>query len=105
KRQILPRLFSLCPVPSLKWRFITLNPNSLSTFAGVRLPVMYKGKYEMFNKIFDFKRQALGHSSFQDLKDPNKKTKFAFSNVIRTDGYTADFIINKGSQTSTEYIA
>ncbi|KAI9018110.1 hypothetical protein CLU79DRAFT_761754 [Phycomyces nitens] len=45
KRQILPRMFSLCPVPSLKWRFTTLNPNSLSAFAGVWLPVTYKGKY------------------------------------------------------------
>ncbi|KAI9025889.1 hypothetical protein CLU79DRAFT_743621 [Phycomyces nitens] len=58
-KAILPCLFSLCPVPSLKWRFITLNPNSTSAFAGVRLPVMYKGKYEMFNKIFDFKRLGL----------------------------------------------
>ncbi|KAL0080026.1 CCHC-type zinc finger transcription factor [Phycomyces blakesleeanus] len=100
KSQMLPRLFSLCPVTSLKWRFITLNPNPISAFAGISLPVTYEGKYEMFSKIFDFKRLRL--SSFQDLKYPNKKTKSAVSNVIRTGGYVADVIINKSSQTNTE---
>ncbi|KAK9717988.1 hypothetical protein K7432_005821 [Basidiobolus ranarum] len=68
--QDLPRLFSLCPVPSLKWRFITVNPNALSSFSGIKMPTTYEAKLEMFNKVFDFKRLRL--DSFQDLPDPNK---------------------------------
>lgn len=59
KRQILPRLFSLFPVPSLKWRFISLNPNSVSAFTGIKLPKSYEDKHEMFCKVFDFKRLRL----------------------------------------------
>ncbi|CEP17465.1 hypothetical protein [Parasitella parasitica] len=61
----LPRLFSLAPVPSLKWRFITIIPNILAAFAGSR-----------------------------------KKTKFAFSNVIRTDGFSADVVLLKTANTN-----
>lgn len=52
----LPRLFSLCPVPSLKWRFIAINPNVLSAFAQIRLPTTYEAKLEMFNSVFDLTR-------------------------------------------------
>ncbi|KAI8092169.1 uncharacterized protein B0P05DRAFT_568363 [Gilbertella persicaria] len=104
KRQIVPRLFSLCPVPSLKWRFISLNPNSISAFAGIKLPNMYEAKREMFNKIFDFERLRIS-SSFQALQDPDKKKKFVFSNLIRTNRYAADVIIRKSSQTNPEDFA
>ncbi|RCI06871.1 hypothetical protein CU098_013908 [Rhizopus stolonifer] len=83
KRQIVPRLFSLCPVPSLKWRFISLNPNSISAFAGIKLPNMYEAKREMFNKIFDFERLR----------------------ISRTNRYAADVIIRKSSQTNPEDFA
>jgi hypothetical protein len=55
----LPRLFSLSPLPSFKWRFITINPNSLSSFAGIKMPTTYEDKLDMFNTVFDFKRLSL----------------------------------------------
>lgn len=55
-QQQLPRLFSLCPQPSFKWRFITVNPNCLAALAGIKLATDYKGKLNMFNKVFDFKK-------------------------------------------------
>ncbi|KAK9760615.1 hypothetical protein K7432_015190 [Basidiobolus ranarum] len=57
------------------------------------MPTTYEAKLEMFNKVFDFKRLRL--DSFQDLQDPNKKRKLAFSNLIRTDGFTADVVLQK----------
>lgn len=52
--EVLPRLFSLSPVPSLKWRFIDINPNVLSAFARKKLPTTYSGKLEMFQEVFNF---------------------------------------------------
>lgn len=57
-----PRLFSLAPVPSLKWRFITINPNVLAAFAGKKLPDTYEGKLEMFNQVFNFQRLRIDRS-------------------------------------------
>ncbi|KAK9764552.1 hypothetical protein K7432_007851 [Basidiobolus ranarum] len=68
-------------------------------FAGIKFPVTYEVKLEMFNKVFDFKKLRL-NSSFQDLKDPDKKTKFAFSNLIRTDSCAADILGFNGSLTA-----
>lgn len=51
-----PRLFSLAPLPSLKWRFITINSNVLAAFSGKRLPSTYEEKLNMFNQVFNLKR-------------------------------------------------
>ena len=53
--EVLPRLFSLFPNPSLGWRFISLNALTLISFfpamEKVRHPLQY---HEVFWKIFDF---------------------------------------------------
>lgn len=66
--QVLPRLFSLVPTPSFKWRFISINPNSLSAFTSIQLPNSYEGKFEMFKKVFDFSRLKVDrYKMIQDL--------------------------------------
>jgi hypothetical protein len=59
----LPRLFSLTPVPSLRWRFISINPNALAAFARISLPSTYEGKLDMFNRVFDFKKLKIDRLS------------------------------------------
>jgi hypothetical protein len=55
----LPRLFSLFPCPSLKWRFVTIDGENINSFS----PMRYSGTgktfqttSEAFLKVFDFKK-------------------------------------------------
>jgi hypothetical protein len=53
--QVLPRLFSLFPNPSLGWRFIPLNAEMLVSFFPAIEKATGPSKYhEIFWKIFDF---------------------------------------------------
>ncbi|CEG79169.1 hypothetical protein RMATCC62417_13666 [Rhizopus microsporus] len=94
-------LFSLLPVPSLKWRFVSINSNTLSSFAGKPIQSNYEDKLNMFNTVFDL--SALGVNSFEDLKKPAAKNKTAFANLIRSDGFAADAVLYKGVS-SNEYV-
>lgn len=42
---------------------------------------------------------------YNRLKDPNKKKKSVFSNLIRTDRFTADVAIHKSVMKNTENYA
>ncbi|PHZ09069.1 uncharacterized protein RHIMIDRAFT_294596 [Rhizopus microsporus ATCC 52813] len=68
------RLFSLFPVPSLKWRSVSINPNMLSSFAGKPKQSNYEDKFNMFHTVFDL--SSLG--------------------VNRSDGFAADVVLYKG---------
>ncbi|KAI9259945.1 hypothetical protein EDC94DRAFT_585386 [Helicostylum pulchrum] len=82
-------LFSLFPAPSLKWRFISVNPDALAAFAGLTIPSDYATKLDMSLKVFNFKKLTI--DSLRDLKNPNrKKKKIAFRKFIRSDGFSAD---------------
>jgi len=81
----LPHLFSLCPIPSLKFRYININPNALAAFAQVALPKSFEDKTTMFNQVFDF-------TALHVQKQPNK---FVFNNLVRSDGYGADVVLCK----------
>jgi len=81
----LPRLFSLCPTPSLRFRYININPNALAAFAKIRLPKSFEDKTTMFNQVFD-----LSPLRFHQM--PNK---FVFNNLIRSDGFGADVVLCK----------
>ncbi|CEI87983.1 hypothetical protein RMCBS344292_02388 [Rhizopus microsporus] len=87
------RLFSLFPVPSFKWRFVTISLSTLSSFAGMPLKSSYEAKLSMFNTAFDL--SSLGVNSFEDLKKPAAKNKTAFANLIRSDGFAADVVLYK----------
>lgn len=39
--------------------FISIDPNDLSCFSGIKIPTNYETKLEMFSKVFDFKRFGL----------------------------------------------
>ncbi|GAA5812687.1 hypothetical protein MFLAVUS_006144 [Mucor flavus] len=91
-----PRLFSLVPAPSLKWRFIDINANVLAAFTRKKLSDMYATKLEMFQKVFDFKKLKI--DSTEGLHDPNKKKKVAFSNFIRSNGFTVDVALMKSNE-------
>jgi hypothetical protein len=51
----LPRLFSLCPTPSFRWRYVSLNAETLASFftniSKAKQPADYS---ETFYRIFDF---------------------------------------------------
>ncbi|PHZ17735.1 uncharacterized protein RHIMIDRAFT_243761 [Rhizopus microsporus ATCC 52813] len=91
------RLFSLSPVSSLKWRSVSINPNTLSSFAGKPKQSNYEDKFNMFNTVFDLS-SLVNHNeySFEDLKKPAAKNKTAFANLIRSDGFAADVVLYKG---------
>ncbi|KAI7863031.1 hypothetical protein BDF14DRAFT_1848058, partial [Spinellus fusiger] len=52
----LPHLFSLFPVLSLKWRFITINPKNLLSLFGLKPKGTYLENLDLFNTVFDLKR-------------------------------------------------
>lgn len=52
KSNYMTRLLSFFPVPSLKWRFVTISPNTSSSFTGKPMQSSYKAKPSMFNSIF-----------------------------------------------------
>jgi hypothetical protein len=47
------RLFSMLPLPSLKWRYITINPNALAAIAKLKLSNRYEEQLKMFSNVFD----------------------------------------------------
>lgn len=76
--EVPPRLFSLTPVPSMKWRFIDINPNVLSAFARKSKASSYAGKLEMFQQVFDLDRVKVDRSAFVE----KYKTFVAITNII-----------------------
>jgi hypothetical protein len=52
RRLKLPKLFSILPKPSLKWRFITVSINSLSCFVKETIPRGYENQLKMFDRVF-----------------------------------------------------
>ncbi|CEG76709.1 hypothetical protein RMATCC62417_11569 [Rhizopus microsporus] len=93
KPSYMTRLFSLFPVPSLKWRSVSINPNTLSSFVGKPKQSNYEDKFNMFNTDFDL--PSLDVNSFEDLKKPAAKNKTAFANLIRSDGFVANVVLYK----------
>ncbi|CEG80549.1 hypothetical protein RMATCC62417_14869 [Rhizopus microsporus] len=79
KPNYMARLFSLFPIPSLKWRFVSINPNTLSSFTGKLMQSSYETKLSMFNTIFDL--PSLKISSFEDLRKPATKNKTVFTEL------------------------
>jgi hypothetical protein len=51
-----PRLFSMFPNPSFKWRHITLNGKALATLTNQRSPVSYADNIKIFYNLFDLSK-------------------------------------------------
>ncbi|KAH8548159.1 hypothetical protein BGW37DRAFT_507656 [Umbelopsis sp. PMI_123] len=80
----LPKLFSIAPLPSMGWRFISLTAGVLaSILPSIRAPQRPSDYINVFYEIFDF--QAL---RIRRLKNH----KSAFANRILTDGYAVNFL-------------
>lgn len=54
RRLPLPRLFTILPKPSVRWRFVTISANALSVFVRERLPRGYVNQLELFQRVFNF---------------------------------------------------
>jgi hypothetical protein len=53
----LPRLFSIFPVSSMKWRFIAIDPSNLPQLSGIpNRRGTYIENLKLFERVFDFKR-------------------------------------------------
>ncbi|KAH8552316.1 hypothetical protein BGW37DRAFT_491457 [Umbelopsis sp. PMI_123] len=85
----LPKLFSIGPLPSMGWRFISLNAGLLaSILPSIRTPQSPSEYINVFYEIFDF--QPLRIRSLDKLRLKNHKS--AFANRILTDGHAVNFL-------------
>ncbi|KAI8988642.1 hypothetical protein BDB01DRAFT_848779 [Pilobolus umbonatus] len=80
----LPRLFSLCLIPYLKFRYITINPNDLAAFAEITLPKSLEGKISMSNEVFDFTHLRINE---------HLNRRYEFDNLIRSYRFGADVVL------------
>ncbi|KAH8555928.1 hypothetical protein BGW37DRAFT_479107, partial [Umbelopsis sp. PMI_123] len=86
----LPKLFSIGPLPSMGWRFISLTAGQLaSILPSIRAPQSPSDYINVFYEIFDF--QPLRIRSLDELRLKNHK--FAFARRILTDGHAVNFLI------------
>ncbi|KAI8047825.1 uncharacterized protein B0P05DRAFT_576174 [Gilbertella persicaria] len=93
RRLPLPRLFNVFPSPSCHWRSVTISVNALAAFLpGEPLPRGYNDQLHLFYKVFDFK--PLRTKSIKSLL-PTGTNKRLFGNLIRSDGFSVDFVFNK----------
>lgn len=53
KTQTLPRLFSLSPKPSLRWRFIILQADALGPMLGKNYSRSQEERTQLFNEVFN----------------------------------------------------
>ncbi|KAH8552488.1 hypothetical protein BGW37DRAFT_489173 [Umbelopsis sp. PMI_123] len=85
----LPKLFSIGPLPSMGWRFISLTAGLLaSILPSIRAPQSPSDYINVFYEIFDF--QPLRIRSLDELRLKNHK--FAFARRILTDGHAVNFL-------------
>ncbi|KAG2202343.1 hypothetical protein INT46_004668 [Mucor plumbeus] len=101
RRLSLPRLFTISPSPSFRWKFVTIIVNSLCCFTKEKLPRGYNAQLDLFYKYFDFK--GLGFKSIDDLR-PNGLNNVLFSNTIKSDGFTVDFLFEKRRATALKEV-
>ncbi|KAH8552389.1 hypothetical protein BGW37DRAFT_466275 [Umbelopsis sp. PMI_123] len=90
----LPKLFSIGPLPSMGWRFISLTAGLLaSILPSIRAPQSPSDYINVFYEIFDF--QPLRIRSLDELRLKNHK--FAFARRILTDGHAVNFLFARKS--------
>ncbi|KAI8053183.1 uncharacterized protein B0P05DRAFT_575543 [Gilbertella persicaria] len=93
RRLPLPRLFNVFPSSSCHWRSVIISVNALAAFLpGEPLPRGYNDQLHLFYKVFDFK--PLRIKSIESLL-PTGTNKRLFGNLIRSDGFSVDFVFNK----------
>lgn len=56
KTRTLPKLFSLTPNPSLQWRFIDIDAETLATILSLRYPKTHDERTAIFKTVFDFEK-------------------------------------------------
>ncbi|CAO3622485.1 unnamed protein product [Mucor hiemalis] len=90
----LPKIFALHPNPSLKWKFMTMDVQTLKTYSSIRAPQNrdntdqnYLYGLNLFNTVFNFDRLNILGGLEGLLNLPETKGK-AFRNMLVTDGYT-----------------
>ncbi|KAG2203207.1 hypothetical protein INT46_008991 [Mucor plumbeus] len=101
RRLPLPRLFTISPSPSFRWKFVTISTNSLCCFTKEKLPRGYNAQLDLFYKYFDFK--GLGFKSIDGLR-PNGLNNVLLSNTIKSDGFTVDFLFEKRRATAPKEV-
>ena len=55
RRLPLPRLFTISPSPSFRWKFVPISVNFLCCFTKEKLSRGYNAQLDLFYKYFDFK--------------------------------------------------
>ncbi|KAH8547815.1 hypothetical protein BGW37DRAFT_509658 [Umbelopsis sp. PMI_123] len=99
----LPKLFSIGPLPSMGWRFISLTAGLLaSILPSIRAPQSPSDYINVFYEIFDF--QPLRIRSLDELRLKNHK--FAFARRILTDGHAVNFLFarKRGGKDSIDHV-
>ncbi|CEG83858.1 hypothetical protein RMATCC62417_17726 [Rhizopus microsporus] len=96
----IPRLFALAPSPSFKFRSVSITPAALKSFTSEfkKLQSTFGNNQNMFFKIFDLAKLKLKNINELDTNTDHRKE--VFSNLLRTDEYSADVVIYKKNRTS-----
>jgi hypothetical protein len=62
----LPKLFALCPIPSMHWRFVHLNAKSIKSLLSIPGPLDdYEGNMQLFEKVFDLAKFGFNRQDFR----------------------------------------
>ena len=59
RRLSLPRLFSLAPIPSCKWKYIAIDSNTLASFVRKSLPKGYRNQLDLYQEVFNLETSGV----------------------------------------------
>jgi hypothetical protein len=66
-----PKSFTVFPIPSMKWRHISLNGKALRSLTGPGTTPTYQDDRSMFNHFF--KMEELGYQRYKYITQEKKK--------------------------------
>ncbi|KAI7869208.1 hypothetical protein BDF14DRAFT_1994791 [Spinellus fusiger] len=68
-------------------------PKNLPSLSSLKSKSIYLENLDLLNTVFDLKRLKI--DSLENLQDPTRTRKLAFSNLLRSDWFTADVVLYK----------
>ncbi|KAI8970482.1 hypothetical protein BDF20DRAFT_127597, partial [Mycotypha africana] len=86
-----PKLFSLTPTVSFKWKHVSINEKALCCLSRQSIGNRsYANNLEIFSNVFNFAK--FGYETLQDLVRAPANSKDMFNCVIHTDGFAVTFL-------------
>ncbi|KAI8987895.1 hypothetical protein BDF20DRAFT_852726 [Mycotypha africana] len=92
-----PKLFSLTPTVSFKWKHVSINEKALCCLSRQSIGNgSYANNLEIFFNVFNFAK--FGYETLQDLVRAPANSKDMFNCVIHTDGFAVTFLFVRSRQ-------